>query len=490
MRYAVLSDVHGNSQALSAVLADVLSVGVDRILCLGDLVGYGPDPAGVLEKAYARINHFVLGNHDAVIAGRLDAAVFNDNARRTIEWTAGQLDPKAAAFLGGFPHALNGNGFRCTHGNPACPAAFGYVLTPDEALAAWDSGPEAIFFIGHSHVPGLFIIGRSGTPHWLVPTDFAAEEGKRYIVNVGSVGYPRDGDMRASYCLFDDSAMEVRFRRVPFDLDGYREALARARVPAQQVPAFLRLAAAARPEPVREMLDFRPLDASRAQSERVSVECLDRVVRSARRWQTGAAVLAVLLLGAVAAAWGLRVRPGPSPGSIEFAARVNRPIPAPPRGATCLSMPQVQGDVSQTACLEDWTVWLRDPSAQAVRVEQDAESGQPVFRLCSSAMLPMGLLARPIVAARGMRFQIQARCRRDRSFAGHAELRLLQQGADGTSRLILHYPIESLSDQSWKYVRKSTPAEGLPQDGLLRWVLEAEFEGELILRTCDLKRTD
>ena len=225
MRTAILSDVHANLQALNVVLTDIFSVGVDRIISLGDLVGYGPQPAEVLEVAYARLGHFVLGNHDAVIAGRMDPGVFNPAARAMIDWTASRVAGKARAFLATQPYILTGTAFRCSHGNPASPATFAYLLEAADASAAWSAAPEPCLFVGHSHVPGLYVLGPSGTPHWLAPQDFAFEEQKRYIVNVGAVGEPRDGDVRASYCIFDEERREVFFRRVAFDLEAYRRAV-------------------------------------------------------------------------------------------------------------------------------------------------------------------------------------------------------------------------------------------------------------------------
>ncbi len=128
MRYAIISDVHANLQAWDAVFTDIRSNDIDQIICLGDIVGYGPSPAQVLEQAYAHVHHFVLGNHDAVLAERLGADCFNERARALIEWTRRRLDARASRFLGQLPYVLEGKSFRCAHASPAAPAQFGYVL--------------------------------------------------------------------------------------------------------------------------------------------------------------------------------------------------------------------------------------------------------------------------------------------------------------------------------------------------------------------------
>ena len=112
MRYAIVSDIHANMQAWKAVLQDIACSDIDRIICLGDIVGYGPRPAEVLQSVHARADHLVLGNHDAVIAGKLSAELFNSRARERVKWTAEHLSPKAVEVLGSVPLTLTGDGSR------------------------------------------------------------------------------------------------------------------------------------------------------------------------------------------------------------------------------------------------------------------------------------------------------------------------------------------------------------------------------------------
>ena len=152
MRYAIVSDIHGNLPAWNTVLSDLAVHKVDRIICLGDVVGYGPQPAETLKSVYERVHLMVLGNHDAVMAGRLDPDTFNDRAKGMIEWTAARLGSRARELFKSLPLVLVGKTFRCAHGDFADPAEFNYITTPEEPLASFNAVPEQLLFCGHSHL--------------------------------------------------------------------------------------------------------------------------------------------------------------------------------------------------------------------------------------------------------------------------------------------------------------------------------------------------
>ena len=141
MRYAFVSDIHGNLPAWNTVLADLAVHRVDRIVCLGDVVGYGPQPAECLRGVYAHAHQMVLGNHDAVVAGKMSAGSFNDRAQRMIEWTGTRLGENARALFARLPLVLKGPGFRCVHGDFTDPAVFIYVRTEDDARANFAAVP-------------------------------------------------------------------------------------------------------------------------------------------------------------------------------------------------------------------------------------------------------------------------------------------------------------------------------------------------------------
>ncbi len=229
MRYAIFSDVHANWQAWEAVLADIAQQGVDTLVCLGDVVGYGPKPLEVLAGVRAVTANFVLGNHDAAACGRLDPSIFNDRARVVIEWTREQLDNDALQFLGQVPLQMNGPDVYFVHAEVVQPGEFGYVEGVSSAKANLEAMVESLGFIGHTHLPLAYSMSkRGGAVTQLAPKDFQLERGQRYLVNVGSVGEPRTTDVRASYVIYDDATQTVFFRRVAFDVEAYKRDLQQA----------------------------------------------------------------------------------------------------------------------------------------------------------------------------------------------------------------------------------------------------------------------
>ena len=227
MRYAIFSDVHANRQAWEAVLEDIIKQEADTLVCLGDVVGYGPRPLEVLAAVRAATANFVLGNHDAAACGRLDPSIFNERARIVIEWTREQLDEDALQFLMQVPLQMDGQDLCFVHAEIVEPGEFGYV----EGIAAAEVNLKAMTgslgFIGHTHLPLAYTMPvRGGPVKQLPPHDFPVERGQRYIINVGSVGEPRTTDVRASYVIYDDVARTVSYRKVAFDVEAYKADLA------------------------------------------------------------------------------------------------------------------------------------------------------------------------------------------------------------------------------------------------------------------------
>ena len=302
MRCAIVSDIHANLQAWKAVLLDIGSSHVDRIICLGDIVGYGPNPADVLESVYKHAHHVVLGNHDAAVCGKLDEGLFNDTAAEVVRWTRKQLNREARVFLNGLTLTLSGEDFRCSHGDFASPGAFHYVIDPADAMPSWNAVNEPLLFVGHSHDPAIFVLGQSGTPHRVAPQDFTLEDGKRFLVNVGSVGSPRDGDARACYCIYDTEEKTVRWRRIPFDLDAYRASLAAAGMD-ENASYFLQADPLQQTPPVRDMLSFHPPQESKDEARNVvEIAEITTLHQAVARWKRMAILLgvaAVLILGCI-----------------------------------------------------------------------------------------------------------------------------------------------------------------------------------------------
>lgn len=233
MKYAILSDVHGNLEALRAVLDDAAGR-ADAVLCLGDAVGYGADPAACVELLATRARGFVAGNHEYGVADRLDLAWFNRWARAAAEWTRERLDDDHRAWLATLPLTLEIGDATLVHASPAQPDEWDYLVTAEDGWGAFAHFATRWCFVGHSHVPGVWSLGSSGPDYEPAPGGVVSERGRRYIVNVGSVGQPRDRDPRAAYGLWDVEAGRVEIRRVAYDV-----ATARRKIEAAGLPRFL-----------------------------------------------------------------------------------------------------------------------------------------------------------------------------------------------------------------------------------------------------------
>ena len=234
MRYLILSDLHANLHALDAVLADARTLGYDAVLVLGDLVGYGADPAAVIEKTLA-LNPVAMirGNHDKVCAGLESSELFNDVARLSIEWTAAALTAAELRVLADLPKGpaqLDGNLEIC-HGAPFDEDY--YIFDAGDAARAIDAARSRFCFFGHTHVPSLFATSQDPihTSNGLAEDELALPQTGPALINVGSVGQPRDGDARAAYGILDLSRLVLRMRRVPYDVAGAQARILEAGLP-------------------------------------------------------------------------------------------------------------------------------------------------------------------------------------------------------------------------------------------------------------------
>ena len=235
MLRAVLSDIHGNLEALEAVLADVGRAGAAEILCLGDYVGYGASPNECLDRLRPILAAAVAGNHDMAAVGRLQLGGFSSHAGQAARWTGGVLTPENRSWLEALPLAVRHGGALLVHASPIEPEAWHYVLSVPEARLEFDAFPEGLCLIGHSHYPGAFRLDpATGATEYGREPEVRLEPGCRYIVNVPGVGQPRDGDPRTGYLLWDDAQGWVRQVRLDYDI-----AAARQRILDSGLPRFL-----------------------------------------------------------------------------------------------------------------------------------------------------------------------------------------------------------------------------------------------------------
>lgn len=218
MRYAIISDLHANESALRHVLADAAELGVDRVVCLGDVVGYGPLPKETLALVRKSCSVVLAGNHDDAVSGRQGADDFIDLAGDAVKRHREALGGSDLDWLKNLPYACQLEGAIAAHGDFTNPPDFNYVDDDAVATANFKTVDAQLMFVGHTHIPGLFLTGQSGTVYQLEPQDFTVEDGKRYIVNPGSVGYPREsnGTCLSSYVLYDSTERAVNFRFLPF----------------------------------------------------------------------------------------------------------------------------------------------------------------------------------------------------------------------------------------------------------------------------------
>ncbi len=308
MRYAIISDIHANVAALRGVLADAQDLKAEKIICLGDVLGYGPDPVATLEMVYSRAHICLAGNHDDAVCGRCSTEDFNDFAAAAISRQRRTLTQEALAWLKALPYVCALDGFACAHGDFSEPENFNYVQTSEDAVPSWAARQENLFFVGHTHEPGIFVLDGEGEPQWAAPQDFALAPGVRYLVNVGSVGYPRSGSGRSSYCIYDSDAKSVTFRSLPFDLEGYREKMGGKGL--DEAP-WMTARAASRATPlVRSRANFGKSAASPKRVKAITVEHSEArpVVAAelppAKRSPWPAVMIVILLLGLGAALAG------------------------------------------------------------------------------------------------------------------------------------------------------------------------------------------
>lgn len=231
MRYAVLSDVHGNIEALQAVLGVVAAS--DEVLCLGDIVGYGPDPNACIALLRARGASTVLGNHDVAAVDGHGLEYFNDAAREALEWTRIVLAPDHAAWLDSLSYEIRHPAFLMVHGAPV--RYFAYILDKEEAAAAFAATDAPLILVGHTHVAEYYEQSSAGAiahAHRQHGGRLILKEGRRYIVNVGSVGQPRDLNPEASFAFYDPDARTIEWQRVAYPIGAVQQKIAAARLPA------------------------------------------------------------------------------------------------------------------------------------------------------------------------------------------------------------------------------------------------------------------
>ncbi len=235
MKYGVFSDVHGNYEALKAVLAFYRRKGVKDFICCGDIVGYGPQPLECVE-ALSGIKELVavMGNHDAALAGKLGVKWFNPDAAWAIEFTRGRLTGQAMDYVAGLPEIVETDDFTLVHGSP-CKPLTEYLLSENQYTANAKKWTVSPCFLGHTHMPLYFREGPSGAPEtdFMKPLARISAASGRVMINPGSVGQPRDGDSRAACGIYDSESRSFELHRVSYDIEATQKLMTRLNMPAE-----------------------------------------------------------------------------------------------------------------------------------------------------------------------------------------------------------------------------------------------------------------
>ncbi|MCR4317888.1 MAG: metallophosphatase family protein [Planctomycetes bacterium] len=230
MKYGVIGDIHSNLEALTVVLDVLRREGCDKILCVGDIVGYGANPKECLDLIREVCHDVVAGNHDYAVCGKMSDNYFNAYARDAVIWTREQLDEDSIDYLASLPLTLQvDENVTIVHGALTYPDMFDYVQTCHDAKQCMDLQKTKVAFFGHSHVPVAFFDGPSTA--YSLSYDLDLNGFSKCLVNTGSVGQPRDEVPDSCFVIYDSETDVVKIRRVEYDIDTCTQKIIAAGLP-------------------------------------------------------------------------------------------------------------------------------------------------------------------------------------------------------------------------------------------------------------------
>ena len=235
MRTLIISDIHANLTALEAVLVDAGEV--DTVWCLGDLVGYGPDPNECVERIRGLPNlHCIIGNHDAAAVGNIEVDAFNPEARKTVLWTRERLTPVNKAYLKQLPERVDLDYITLVHGSPFRPV-WEYLLDTRTATFNFEFFETPYCFVGHTHLPVIYYLPDDRLTAQLIVPEHSSQMtlAPRAILNPGSVGQPRDRDPRAAYAILDLTDYTWEWHRVAYDIGSVQERMHHEDLPERHI---------------------------------------------------------------------------------------------------------------------------------------------------------------------------------------------------------------------------------------------------------------
>ncbi len=231
MKFAFFSDVHANLAALKAVILDFQTEKVDRIFFLGDAVGYGPNPNECVELIDQISEIKLMGNHDYAALGLMVTDYFNQYAAESMNWTRNSLSKKTIEILSDFELMAELDDFVIVHASPKEPKEWHYILDMDDVEESFKYFDKRMCLVGHTHRP--FIISQNDDGNCIIShkTEEKIYDNRRYLINIGSVGQPRDSDPRSGYVIYDEDEKVIRFKRVDYDLSETQQQMAELGLP-------------------------------------------------------------------------------------------------------------------------------------------------------------------------------------------------------------------------------------------------------------------
>jgi predicted phosphodiesterase len=233
MRFAFISDIHANLEALEAVLGDVKQQSVDEIICLGDIVGYGANPNECADLVREQCTVILLGNHDAAAVNLLATHHFNSHAKIAIEWTANTLKNDIRSFLLSLPLTATREMLTLVHSTPYEPNMWYYITSLEEAAFNFQYFDSMACLVGHTHIPIIIVMDKQKEVyvHQTLHISLQEMEGSRLLVNVGSVGQPRDRNPDSCYAVLDTTSGDFSYRRVPYNIEKTQAKMRKIKMP-------------------------------------------------------------------------------------------------------------------------------------------------------------------------------------------------------------------------------------------------------------------
>lgn len=231
MRYGIFSDIHSNLEALDAVIEVYKKEEIDKYLCVGDVVGYATNPKECIEKVKGLAMVTVAGNHDWASVNLFSTDYFNPLAKEAILWTEHNLNEQDRRFLEGLALVYKNEDLSLVHGTLDEPGDFNYMADGYIASRTFALLETNVCFVGHTHVPGTFTKSEDGRIQYQTESNIDIQERNKYIINVGSVGQPRDGDSHAAYCIYDVTKKNVQIKRISYDIQAARGKIINAGLP-------------------------------------------------------------------------------------------------------------------------------------------------------------------------------------------------------------------------------------------------------------------